>query len=130
MTRAQWNFIKSWLIGIACVSGFAFIVAGIALQAEWILMILAGVCCLFILYAIAIWIASSVYRWRVMAITEDDETELFDYYWRWIIKDGRTSCKIEAIKADDDWKDLEYKAFVLAYLQKVEKVPIPKILTI
>ena len=130
MTKAQRNFIKSWLIGIACVCGFAFIIAGIVLEAEWMLMILAGVCCLFILYAIAIWIAEGVYRWRVMAITEDDETELFDYYWRWVIKDGHTACKVKAIIEEDDWSNLEYKAFVITYLQKVEKVPLPKILTI
>ena len=130
MTKAQWNFIRAWLIGIGCVGGFALMIVGIALQLEWVLMIFAGICVLFILYAIAIWIAGGVYRWRVMGATAEEETELFDHYWRWTIKDGHTTCKIEAIEQEDDWKDPRYKAFVLAYLRKIEQVPIPKILTI
>ena len=129
MTKAQWNFIKSWLIGIACVCGFAFIIAGIILESEWMLMILAGVCCLFILYASALWIAGGVYRWRVMGATADKETTLFNRYWRWHIKDGSIPCLIREIEQEDLW-DANEKAFVLAYLRKIEKVPIPKILEI
>lgn len=129
MTKAQWNFVRAWLIGIGCVGGFALMITGIALQLEWVLMIFAGICVLFILYAIAIWIAGGVYRWRVMGATADNETRLFDHYWRWNIKDGSISCLICEIEEEDLW-NADEKAFVLAYLRKIEKVPIPKILTI
>ena len=130
MTKAQWNFIKGWLFGIGIVSILAFMIAGMVLEEEWMLTIVFGLCSFLILYAVAIGIAGLVYRWRVMGATADNETDLFDRYWHWIIKDGYTTCKIKDIEEDDEWEDEEYKTFVLSYLRKIEKVPIPKILTI
>lgn len=132
MNKVQWEYIKVRLIVLSCFAGFALIILGMVYN--WAVVYFALVLAFFAMvgYGIAIIVATTIYRWRVMAITNEDEIDLLNRYWHWTIKDGHTSCKIHQIElgeVGEDW-DEDYRQYVYEYLLKVALVKRPKILDI
>lgn len=132
MNKAQWEYIKIRLIILGCIAGLALIILGMVY--DWAIIYFALVLAFFAIvgYGIAIIVATTIYRWRVMAITNENEIDLLDRYWHWTIKDGHTNCKlreIEFCEIGEDWDD-DYRQYVYEYLLKVALVKRPKILDI
>ena len=132
MNKAQWEYIKVRLAVLGCIAGLALITLGMVY--DWAIIYFALVLAFFALvgYGIAIIVATTIYRWRVMAITNEDEIDLLDCYWPWTIKDGHTNCKLHEIElgeTGEDWDD-DYRQYVYKYLLKVACVKRPKILDI
>ncbi len=132
MTTAQKNYIKTWLCVLGGLAALAFIILGIAY--EWGIVFLGIILATAALigYGIALIVATIIYRWRVMGVTNDDEVALFEHYWPYTIKDGYTPCKLRDIEfgeVGEDWDD-DYRQFVCEYLLKVTLVKRPKVLDI
>lgn len=132
MTKTQKHYIKVRLGIIGGLAALVLAILGICYD-WWIIQGLIALGCLAMVgFMIAVVIGEIVYRWRVMGATADDEQELFDRYWHFIIREGRMEEVIEEILSGeryDDW-DEETKEFVVKYLYKIKEVKIPKILTI
>lgn len=132
MNKAQWEYIKVRLAVLGCIAGLVLIILGMVY--DWAVVYFALVLAFFAMvgYGISIIVATTIYRWRVMAITNADEIDLLDRYWHWTIKDGHISCKIHQIELGEtgkDWDD-DYRQYVYKYLLKVTLVKRPKILDI
>ena len=132
MNKAQWEYIKVRLIVLGCIAGLALMILGIAYEWGVVYLALLLACAALLGYAIALVIATIIYRWRVMAVTNEDEIDLLDRYWHWTIKDGYTNCKLREIEfgeVGEDW-DEDYRQYVSEYLLKVALVKRPKIIDI
>ena len=132
MNKAQWKYIKTRLTILGCIAGLALIVLGMVY--DWAVIYFALVLAFFALvgYGIAIIVATTIYRWQVMAITDENEIDLLNHYWHYYIKDGHTPYKIHQIEfgeVGEDWDD-DYRQYVYNYLLKVALVKRPKILDI
>ena len=132
MTQTQKKYIKVRLGIIGGVAALVLAILGICY--DWIIIqgLIALGCLAMVGFMIAVGIAEIVYRWRVMGATADNEQELFDRYWHFIIREGRMKEVIGEILSGeryDDWSD-EAKKFAIEYLYKIEKVKVPKILTV
>ena len=132
MTQTQKKYIKVRLSIIGGIAALVLAILGICY--DWIIIqgLIALGCLAMVGFMIAVGVAEIVYRWRVMGATADDEQELFDRYWHFIIRDGRMDEVIEEILSGErynDW-DEETKEFVVKYLYKIKEVKIPKILTV
>lgn len=132
MNTTQWNYIKTRLYVLGGIAALALIIVGMVYEWEVVFYALLLATLAFIGYGVAIWIATIMYRWRVMGATTDDEMCLFEKYWAFTIKDGYTNSKIYDIEMQyvgEDW-DEEYRQQVHDYLVKIDHVPRPKILDV
>lgn len=132
MTKTQKHYIKVRLGIIGGLAALVLAILGICYD-WWIIQGLIALGCLAMIgFMVAVVVGEIVYRWRVMGATADNEHELFDRYWHFVIREGRIDDVIEEIidgERYEDWSE-ETKKFVVQYLQKVREVKIPKILTI
>lgn len=132
MNKAQWEYIKVRLIVLGCIAGLALMILGMVYEWGVVYLALLLACAALLGYGIALVVATIIYRWRVMAVTNEDEIDLLDRYWPYTIKDGYTNCKLREIEfgeVGEDW-DEDYRQYVSEYLLKVALVKRPKIIDI
>lgn len=132
MNKAQWEYIKARLIVLGYIAGLTMITLGIIYEWGVVYLALLLACAALLGYTIALIVATIIYRWRVMAVTNEDEIDLLDCYWHETIKDGYTNCKLREIEfgeVGEEW-DEDYRQYVSEYLLKVSLVKRPKIIDI
>ena len=126
---------KSFLRTCGCVLGGLIVVAisivGAAYQWAWVACVWAIIGGVFLVYGIAIVVSEMIYKWRVWGAILPDEEDMY-HYWKFAIFDGRINCMISKMEFHEFDDEFDEEAYYRNYdfLLKMQKVPIPKILTI
>ena len=130
MNKAQWEYIKVRLIVLGCLAALILMILGIAYEWGIVYLAILLACAALVGYGIGLVVATIIYRWRVMAVTNDDEIDLLNTYWGYTIKDGYTTRKLREIEfgeVGENWDD-DYRQWVCEYLLKVSFVKRPKLI--
>lgn len=121
MNEFQKEKLKSNLQALALITVLIVLVIGIFLNQMFALIISCAGIAVCLAMGLAYCVATMVYKWRIMGVTETGEENLFERCWRYYILEDLESRIEELEQFGED--DLEY-----AYLKKVAEVKKPKLL--
>ena len=121
MNEFQKEKLKSTLKALTLVAVLIALIIGLFLNQMFALIISCSGIGICMVMGLAYCIATIVYKWRIMGVTETGEENLFERCWRYYILEDLEGRIKELEQFGED--DLEY-----AYLKKVAEVKKPKLL--
>lgn len=121
MNEFQKKKVKSTLKALTLVAILISLIIGLFLNQMFALIISCAGIAVCLAMGLTYCIATKIYKWRIMGVTETGEEDLFERCWRYYILEDLESRIEELEQFGED--NLEY-----AYLKKVAEVKKPKLL--
>ena len=121
MNEFQKKKLKNTLGALGLVAVLIVLIIGLFLNKMLALIVAVAGIAFSIIMGIAYCVASMVYKWRIMGVTEEGEETLFERCWRYYLL-GDLENRIEDLE-QFGCDDREY-----VYLKKVAEVKKPRIL--
>jgi hypothetical protein len=121
MNEFQKEKLTSTLKALTLVTVLIVLLIGLFLNQMFALIISCAGIAVCLAMGLAYCVATMVYKWRIMGVTETGEENLFERCWRYYILEDLEGRIAELEQFGED--DLEY-----TYLKKVAKVKKPKLL--
>lgn len=121
MNEFQKQKVKSNLQALTLVAVLISLIIGLFLNQIFALIISCAGIAVCLAMGLAYSVATKIYKWRIMGVTEMGEEHLFERCWRYYILEDLESRIEELEQFEED--NLEY-----AYLKKVAEVKKPRIL--
>lgn len=121
MNEFQKKKLTSTLKALTLVVVLIVLIIGLFLNQMFALIISCAGIAVCLAMGLAYSVATMIYKWRIMGVTETGEENLFERSWRYYILEDLEGRIAELEQFGED--DLEY-----AYLKKVAEVKKPKLL--
>ena len=121
MNEFQKKKLKSNLKILSLVTVLIALLIGLFLNQMFALIVSCAGIAVCLAMGLAYCVATKIYKWRIMGVTEMGEEHLFERCWRYYILEDLESRIEELEQFGED--DLEY-----VYLKKVAEVKKPRIL--
>jgi hypothetical protein len=121
MNEFQKQKLKSTLGALTLVVVLIVLLIGLFLKQMFALIIASTGIAVCLFMGLAYSVATMIYKWRIMGVTEVGEEHLFERSWRYYILEDLEGRIKELEQFGED--DLEY-----TYLKKVAEVKRPKLL--